>query len=77
MPREESAMPFTANPNPRRPAIMSEAVEQYCSDCGIVDEQEREYVAEMVNSLFDLGVETQADLRGRLEEAMGPARRKA
>ena len=39
----------------QRTIIVTQAVEQYCLDCGIVDGQERAYVTELGNSLFDLG----------------------
>lgn len=58
---------------PRRSMIMSAAVEQYCDDCGIVEIQERGYVTEIVNSLFDLGTIRPEALRQGLEDVMGKA----
>jgi hypothetical protein len=66
-------MPFIASPQQLR--ILKQAVDDYCRDCGIVDGQERLYVAELVSSLFDLGAVSLNDLRRGLEEAMGPCNR--
>lgn len=74
-PREESVMSFTATPQQLK--ILKQAVDDYCRDCGIVDGQERLYVAEVVSSLFDHGAISLNDLRRGLEDAMEPRRRKA
>ena len=70
-----SGMPFTANPQQLR--ILKQAVNDYCHDCGIVDGDERMYVAEVVSSLFDVGAVSLSDLRRGLETAMGPPSRSA
>jgi hypothetical protein len=71
----ESAMPFTANPQQLK--ILKQAVDDYCRDCGVVDGNERLYVAELVSSLFDTGSVSLRDLRRGLENAMGKSRREA
>jgi hypothetical protein len=45
-------------------AITTEAVNQYCADCGISDEHERAYVVQLADSLFDMG-ETIGTATGR------------
>lgn len=66
-------MPFIASPQQLK--ILKQAIDDYCSDCGIVDGQERLYVAELVSSLFDLGAISLNDLRRGLEDTMGPCNR--
>lgn len=68
-------MPFTASPSQLK--ILAQAVDDYCRDCGIVDADERLYVAELVGSLFDRGANSLADLRRGLEAAIGKPRREA
>jgi hypothetical protein len=63
-------MPFTANSQQLK--ILKQAVDDYCRDCGIVDGDERLYVADLVSSLFDIGAITSGQLRRGLEAAMGP-----
>lgn len=63
-------MAFTASPQQLR--ILKEAVDEYCRDCGITDNDERLYVAELAGSLFDVGATSRIDLRRGLEAAMGP-----
>jgi hypothetical protein len=58
-------------------AITKEAVDQYCRDCGIDDADEREYVAHLANSLFDIGETSVEKLLAALEYTIGPARRQA
>ena len=58
-------------------SILTLAVEEYCRDCGIVDEQERAYVVQLVRALSDLGATDSEALRGGPEDAMGAAARKA
>ena len=67
-------MTFTATP--QQVEILQQAINDYCRDCGIVDVQERIYVAEMATSLFDLGAINQADLRRGLDDAVGPSSRR-
>ena len=59
-----------------RTLIVTQAVEQYCLDCGIVDGQERAYVTKLGNSLFDLGTTSLDGLLAGLADAMGPPRPK-
>ena len=66
---EESAMAFIASPQQLK--ILKQAVDDYCRDCGIVDAEERLYVADLASSLFDLGARNAYDLRRGLEGAMG------
>jgi hypothetical protein len=58
-------------------AITQEAVDQYCLDCGIDDEREREYVAQLASSPFDIGETSVQKLVAGLQYTMGPARRQA
>jgi hypothetical protein len=57
--------------------ITKQAVDQYCLDCGIDDEHEREYVAQLASSLFDIGETSVKKLVAELRYAIGPARRQA
>jgi hypothetical protein len=68
-------MPFTATSQQLK--VLKQAVNDYCRDCGIVDGDERLYVAELVSSLFDTGFVSLRDLRRGLESAMGKPRREA
>ncbi len=68
-------MPFTASLHQLQ--LIRQAVDDYCRDCGIVDKEERLYVAELASSLFDLGAITAYDLRRGLEDSMGDCRRSA
>jgi hypothetical protein len=70
--REESVMAFTANPQQLK--LLRQAVDDYCRDCGILDADERLYVAELATSLFDLGAISQHDLRRGLDDAIGMSR---
>jgi hypothetical protein len=63
-------MSFTASPEQLE--ILRQAVALYCHDCGIVDEEEQLYLAEMVSALFDLGALGLHDLRQGLDDAIGP-----
>jgi hypothetical protein len=65
-------VPFTATSQQLK--ILKQAVDDYCRDCGIVDGDERLYVAELVSSLFGVGAVGLSDLRRGLEAAMGPCR---
>jgi hypothetical protein len=58
-------------------AITQEAVDQYCLDYGIDDEREREYVAQLACSLFDIGETSVEKLLAGLQYTMGRARRQA
>ncbi|MBL8578568.1 MAG: hypothetical protein JNK47_15190 [Mesorhizobium sp.] len=51
--------------------LLTQAVDEYCHDCGIEDGDERLYVTELVSALFDLGAISIADLRSGLETAIG------
>ena len=68
-------MAFTASPSQLK--ILAQVVDDYCRDCGIVDGNERLYVAELVSSLFATGAQTSGDLRRGLEVALGRPRREA
>ena len=68
-------MPFTATSQQLK--VLKQAVNDYCRDCGIVDGDERLYVAELVSSLFDVGAVSLSDLRRGLETAMGSPSRSA
>jgi hypothetical protein len=72
---EESVMAFTAIPSQLK--ILTQAVDDYCRDCAIVDADERLYVAEIVSSLFETGAISMNDLWRGLEDAIGPVRRQA
>ena len=63
--------------SPEQLEILRQAVDDYCHDCGIIDRHEKEYVAELASSLFDLGAFTLSDLRRGLEDAIGPCRSSA
>jgi hypothetical protein len=65
-------MPFTATPQQLK--ILKQAVDDYCLDCGIVDGDERLYVADLVSSLFDVGAISSGQIRRGREAAMGPRR---
>ena len=65
-------MAFTANPKQLK--LLKQTVDDYCHDCGIVDGDERLYVAELVSSLFGVAAVGLSDLRRGLEAAMGPCR---
>ena len=65
-------MPSTAIPTFEKLAITKEAVSRYCADCGIADEQEREYVVQLADSLFGLGDTSLDRLLAGLEAALGP-----
>ena len=58
-------------------AITKQAVDQYCRDCGIDDEHEREFVAQLASSLFDIGETSVENLIAELQYTIGPARRQA
>jgi hypothetical protein len=60
----------------QRTIIVTQAVEQYCLDGGIVDGQEQEYVTELGNSLFDLGTTSLDGLLAGLADAIGSPRPK-
>jgi hypothetical protein len=75
-PEGESVVAFTASPQ-QQLKILRQAVDDYCRDCGIVDAEERLYVAELASSLFDIGAISPHDLRRGLEVAIGQARREA
>ncbi len=68
-------MPFTATA--KQMELLRQAVDEYCNDCGIVDGDERLYVAEVAGSLFNLGAISLGDLRRGLEDAIGPCRKHA
>ncbi len=51
--------------------LLTQAVDEYCQDCGIEDGDERLYVIELVSALFDLGALSISDLRSGLETAIG------
>jgi hypothetical protein len=68
-------MAFTANPKQLK--LLKQTVDDYCHDCGIVDGDERLYVADLVSSLFDTGAVSLNELRRGLETAMGKPRREA
>jgi hypothetical protein len=67
-------MPFTAIPSFEKLVTTKEAVDQFCLDCGIDDEQEREYVVQLADTLFDLGETSVERLLAGLRHAMGPDR---
>jgi hypothetical protein len=62
-------MAFIATPQQLK--LLRQAVDDYCRDCGILDADERLYVAELATSLFELGAISQHDLRRGLDDAMG------
>ena len=64
-------MPFAGIINPDQLKILRQAVDQYCCDCYIVDEQEQQYVGHLAKTLFDLGEATLNDLLTELERAIG------
>jgi hypothetical protein len=68
-------MAFIASPQQLK--IPKQAVDDYCRDCGIVDAEERLYVAELASSLFDLGARTAYDIRRGLEDGMWQSGREA
>jgi hypothetical protein len=65
-------MPFTANP--QQLETLRQAVESYCIDCGIIDEEERLYIAELVSALYDVGALDPTRLREGLDAAIGPCK---
>jgi hypothetical protein len=68
-----SIVSFTATP--QQLEILRRAIDAYCTDCGIADNNERLYIAELVVSLFDLGVLNLHDIRCGLDDAIGPCPR--
>lgn len=66
-------MPFTATPQQLQ--MLRDAVDAYCFDCGITEDDERLYIAELVSSLFDLGALDLGHIRQGLDEAIGPCAR--
>ena len=66
-------MAFTANPP--QLALLKQAVEDYCRDCGILDCDERLRVAEVASQLLERGIVTLGELQRGLERAIGPCRR--
>ncbi|HEY6631921.1 MAG TPA: hypothetical protein VIZ90_10745 [Rhizobiaceae bacterium] len=62
-------MSFAATPQQMK--LLRKAVDDYCRDCGILDDDERLYVAELATSLFQLGAIDQHNLRRGLDDAMG------
>ena len=60
-PREESVKASTASPSQLK--ILKQAVDEYCRDCSIVDDDERLYVAELVSLVFETGAANLNDLR--------------
>lgn len=69
-------MPFTGIIDLDQLKILRSAVDQYCHDSAIVDDQERENVARLVRTLFDLGATRIEDLMVGLERARGIGRPK-
>jgi hypothetical protein len=65
-----SIVSFSATP--QQLETLHQAVESYCLDCGITDESERLYIAEMVIALFELGLLDPDHLREGLDAAIGP-----
>lgn len=63
-------MAFTASSEQLE--MLRQAVESYCIDCGILDEEERLYIAELVGSLYQLGALDLHDIRQGLDDAIGP-----
>lgn len=68
-------MAFTATPEQLK--FLRRAIDEYCRDGGIVDGDERLYVAEVTTSLFELGSVSPHDLRRGLEIALGRTRQRA
>lgn len=64
-------MPFSGFPNQEQLSILKQAREQYCRDCGIVSEQDREHVGLLVMSLFETGVTSLDGLMAGLHVALG------
>ncbi|WP_183096992.1 hypothetical protein [Mesorhizobium sp. YM1C-6-2] len=58
--------------SPEQLQILTQAVEEYCHDCGITDTDEQAYVAELVSALVQLGALDLACLRQGLDDAIGP-----
>jgi hypothetical protein len=75
LPREESGMAFMASPSQLK--ILTQAVDEYCRDYGVMDDKERLYVAEIVSSLFEAGAISLNDLRRGLDTAIGKQGRQA
>lgn len=63
-------MPFTISAQQLK--LLKKAIDDYCRDCGISDNDEQLYVADLATSLFALGAISQHDLRRGLESAIGP-----
>lgn len=59
---------------PQQLQFLRQAIDDYCRDCGVVDRDERLYVAELATSLLELGAINRQDLRRGLDDAIGPCR---
>lgn len=68
-------MAFTATS--QQIGIMKSAIDDYCRDCSIVSGEQRLQIAELVSSMFDLGIRTPQDLRRGLEQNKGSPHRVA
>jgi hypothetical protein len=49
-------VPFTTAAHPEDLKIPTTALDRYCAECGIVNEQERHYAGHLLMSLFASGV---------------------
>jgi len=49
-------MPFSTIANPEDLISLTTALDRYCRECGIVNEQERQYAGHLLISLFASGV---------------------
>ncbi len=63
---------MSSNVIPIQKNLLRHAVDDYCSGSGIIDRNERVYVARLVGALFSVGVISMRDLRHGLGEVMGP-----
>ncbi|RLP26333.1 hypothetical protein [Mesorhizobium sp. YM1C-6-2] len=61
-----------SNVIPIQKNLLRRAVDDYCSTCGIVDSNERMYVAGLVGAFFSTGLISMKDLHRGLSDAMGP-----
>jgi hypothetical protein len=49
-------MPFRSIVHPEHLTVLTTALDRYCKECNIVDEQERQYAGALLMALFDSGM---------------------
>lgn len=64
-------MPFTGIADQKDIEIMMEALDSYCRERGIVDEDSRSFTAQRIASLFFAGVSTVEEIMAALRSTDG------